>query len=390
MNGLSVSLMELAAKEQGLKDFGELDFVESLDKLLESVQAEANLSDAGWAGFVAGIINHLKNRLRFQEDLKSHPAILSEDVSDPIIITGLSRTGTTKLQRIMAVDSNTQKLLLWQCMNPAPLADRVSEGEYIDPRIAIAKGSVDAFKQVSPDFIKAHSMGAELPEEDSMLFQATFQSSTEGYFYNIPSFIDWLAENRPLTNAYGYFKNLVQYLQWQGGGKQGRPWVLKGTPHLGLLDEVLEVFPNATIVQCHRDPKVAIPSLCRLNEAGRISRGCNDLDFEAMGRFFTNFGADMWERQLNQLAKVEGRANIVDVYYDDIRDDAINVVRRIYRSRSMDLSKGAEQAMQSWEQHNPQHVDGKHRYDLERYGLTKAEINKAFEKYLNRFPRAVA
>jgi hypothetical protein len=38
------------------------------------------------------IVRDLVNRLRFQKDLKKHPEILDEDVSDPFVIMGLPRS----------------------------------------------------------------------------------------------------------------------------------------------------------------------------------------------------------------------------------------------------------------------------------------------------------
>ncbi|RNL66776.1 sulfotransferase family protein [Zhongshania marina] len=378
----SQSLMAQATEEEKLDDYGTMDFVGALDQLVSSVCKEGHLSPMGLMGFNMGIVNFLRNRLRFQDDLKKHPEILDEDVSDPIIITGLSRTGTTKLQRIMASDTQTQKLLTWQCINPAPLTTSVNP----DPRIAVAKANVGAFRQAAPDFMSAHSMDAEIPEEDSMLFQATFESSTEGYFYRAPSYMDWLWNHRPLNSSYAYFRNLVRYLQWQNGGVQGRPWVLKGTPHLGLLDEVLTAFPNATIVQCHRNPTAAVPSLCRLVEAGREARGSEHIDLHEIGEFFGTFCPAMWERQIEQLGRVKDKANILDVHYNRIRDDAVGVVRDIYERRGMSLSKEGIKAMTQWEADNPQHSEGRHVYSLERYGLCEQRIQQSFKTYFDYFP----
>src|SRR5690606_6163617 len=62
----------------------------------------------------------LVNRLRFAEDLAHHPEILDEDVSDPIVVIGFPRSGTTVLQRMMSADPAMQSLKLWRLLNPAP------------------------------------------------------------------------------------------------------------------------------------------------------------------------------------------------------------------------------------------------------------------------------
>src|SRR3546814_12861105 len=67
----------------------------------------------------------LVNRLRFARDVDLHPEILQEDVSDPIVILGFPRSGTTVLQRMISADPAMQNLALWRVLTPAPL-DRKS------------------------------------------------------------------------------------------------------------------------------------------------------------------------------------------------------------------------------------------------------------------------
>jgi hypothetical protein len=201
--------------------------------------------------------------------------------------------------------------------------------------------------------------------------------------------MSWLRNQRPLHYAYSDFRCWLQYLQWQDGGRRGRPWVLKSPAHLGALDEILTVFPKATIVQCHRDPTVAVPSLARLIEAGRASRGSEHVDPLEIGEFFKTFSATMWDRQLQQLERLAANATILDLRYDRIRDDAIGVVREIYQRRDMTLGPEAEQAMVQWEQENPQHREGKHNYTLEQYGLSKEAIMQDFKAYVDHFPAAL-
>lgn len=378
------SLIIQAVTEAELDDFGDMEFVEPLERLVESVREEARLGEMGLMGFGMILVDRLKNRLRFQDDLKRHPVILEEDVSDPILITGMARTGTTKLQRIMGADPQTQRLLLWMCLNPAPLSG--PRDVRPDPRIDVAKANADAFRQASPEFMRAHTWSAEEPEEDCLLVNHAFESITDGYFYNSPSYMSWLWDRRPLHYAYADFRRWLQYLQWQDGGKRGRPWVLKSPAHLGALDEVLAVFPHVTIVQCHRNPTVAVPSLSRLIEAGRAARGCEHVDPLEIGEFFKTLSARLWDRQIEQLERLCDETTVLDVRYDQIRDDAIGVVREIYESRGIELGEQAKQAMVRWEQDNPQHAEGPYVYTLEQYGLREDSILRDFSSYTGHFP----
>ena len=139
-------------------------------------------------------------------------------------------------------------------------------------------------------------------------------------------------------------------------------------------------------MQCHRNPTAAVPSLCRLVEAGREARGSEHIDLHEIGEFFGTLCPAMWERQIEQLGRVKDKANILDVHYNRIRDDAVGVVRDIYERRGMSLSKEGIKAMTQWEADNPQHSEGRHVYSLERYGLCEQRIQQSFKTYFDYFP----
>ena len=49
---------------------------------------------------------------------------------------------------------------------------------------------------------------------------------------------------------------MLKFLQWQKrqAGQRGDRWVLKAPFHLGFVDVLFALFPDARIVQTHRDP----------------------------------------------------------------------------------------------------------------------------------------
>lgn len=98
----SVELLAAAQAETRLDDFGDCGFVEPLDAVLDSILAEGQLRVAGIEGLRMEIVRHLVNRLRLVRDVCAHPEILEEPLEDPIVIVGLPRSGTTKLQRMIA------------------------------------------------------------------------------------------------------------------------------------------------------------------------------------------------------------------------------------------------------------------------------------------------
>jgi Sulfotransferase family len=357
-----------------------LSFAEPLEHFVDSVENEAHLSDAGIEGFRQDLTRLLTNRLGIDAAVAANPEILDEDVSDPLIITGLPRTGTTKLQKVLATGPTYQMLPLWQALFPAPIAP---PGTDPDPRITITDEQAAIMFDNFPDFMAAHPMRTHEPEEEVLLLQLSFRTPANSWFYRSPSYLEWV-EKQDQTPAYDDLRRTLQFLQWQDGGRRDRPWVLKSPIHLGALDLVFATFPRATVVHCHRDLHDAVPSHIRLIEAILGSRGAQSVDLAELGQFLAGYDAELWNRN---LAQRHGRAKsqIVDVRYEDIRDDVASVVDLIHTRRGLTLDPDTRSLMLAWQDENPQHRFGKHVYSMQRYGLTAEQLDRQFARYNAQF-----
>ena len=98
-----------ARKITGLSDFGTEAWREPLNKLLDCAAHDVGFHAQGLEAFKADMVRTLVNRLRMEKDIRQHPEILDEDVSDPIIIIGLPRSGTTKMHKMLSAPDNVQK-----------------------------------------------------------------------------------------------------------------------------------------------------------------------------------------------------------------------------------------------------------------------------------------
>jgi Sulfotransferase family len=372
-------LLAAASDSTGL-DYSDRTFVEPLEHLVESVNSEGDLSDAGVEGFKQDVVRLLGNRLRIEATIAADPAILDEDVSDPIVITGMPRTGTTKLQRILA-GSQYQSLPLWKVMFPVPIA-LVDGGE--DPRITITEELTEQTFAAFPDLMAGHPMRTHEPDEDVFVQLMSFRVPMFGWFFRAPSYVKWLADQDQMP-AYEDLRRVLQCVQRQDGGRRGRPWALKAPAHLGRIDLLLRAFPGATVVHCHRDVHETVPSTCRLIELLRISRGAEHVDPHELAVFLTQFIANEWANNITQRAGLDP-TQIVDVRYEDIRDDIGAVLTAIHDNRKAPIESQTLADVRSWEDRNPQHRFGKHIYSKDHYGLTDASIDEHFADYLRRFP----
>jgi hypothetical protein len=381
-------LLEAASEQAGgLDDFGDDHFREPLARFLESAATETPFVPGGIEGLRQEVVRLLVNRLLTQDGFNRYPEIRDEQVADPIVITGLPRTGTTKLQRMMGADPAKQAVQLWRVLFPAPLPG--TEGAQPDPRIALAEQFTAQIAALEPDFMAAHAMVATEPEEEALLAQSTFDRlGVLNWMYDVPGYHRWL-QPRDQTDAYRYLADQLRYLQWQDGGRRGRPWVLKAPGHTANIETLLDVFPRATIVHCHRDPVVVLPSFCRLVELIWRTRGHRE-NPHRVGEFLLDLLPGELARNLEQRARLGSGAPIVDLRFDDIVNDPFRVIGEIHERHGSVLTDASRAAMTGWSDANPAGKHGAHAYSLERYGLTGDGVREAFADYYRHFSGVLA
>jgi len=372
-------LVDRAAAETGLREYGDDEFNEAISIFIASANESAGLTEAGVAAVEAEMHRVLVNRMRFAEDLRLHPEILEEDVSDPIIVLGMPRTGTTKLQRLMSADPGVQRLDYWRLLNPAPFPGE-SAGE---ARIEAAHRAVEATKAMMPNWESSHPIGAWEVDEEVYLQVFTCKSFIQTTNFHTPVYQNWMS-TQPLDSTYSYMKQLLRYLQWQDGGRQGRPWILKSPVHMATTDLLVDLFPESTLVYSHRDLFTAFASICRLMQtAWEFFHGTPDL--KALGQVVRDtFLADL-EKHMALRKSMGDKLDILDIQYEDIRADAMKVVGQIYAKAGREFSEERRQAMLDWEAGNLQHAKGRLEYRLEDYGVTREMIASDCPTYLAEF-----
>lgn len=385
------ALVASARASDGLTDLGDERFLEPLARFLDALAEEANLNADGVTAWKLTIETALVNRLRMQRDLSEHPEILNEDVSRPVVILGLPRTGTTKLQRMMSAAPGVQALSTWRLMNPAPFPGtdpRHADPSETDPRVFVAQAYEHMLRAMAPDLAAGHSVEALEPEEETFLMEAGFETIILGIRVPVPLFMEWLWARTPEA-TYDHLRRQLQYLQWQDGGGRGRPWIMKSPLHLANFELLVGAFPGATIVHCHRDPAACIPSMARLSEAYRVTQS-DVVDREEIGRTQIEVWAEALRRYLEQRTRLAERVDVLDVSYSTIVDDPMAVIGETFRRAGISLTPEAEAAVRAYDRGNPQHRFGRHEYSLERFGLTEDDIAGRFGAYRAVFAKEIA
>lgn len=373
----TAQLVANARRKTGLSDFGDEWFLHPLNVLVDSINQEAQLTPLGKLIQKNRLEAALIVRLRVEQLLKDHPEILDIDLGKIIVIAGLQRTGTTTLHRLLAADPNMRALLSWEALNPLPLPKETAGNP--KKRIAIAKTAEKGLAYLAPEFFAIHPVEHDAPEEDVLLLDLCFMSQSPEATLHVPTYASWL-EQQDHTPAYQYLRTLLKILTWQRPAKN---WVLKTPHHMEYLDVILQVFPEVTIVQTHRDPQKTTGSFCSMVSHGR-GVFSDDVDAKEVARH--------WLRKVNRLMQLSmdvrercRQPRFIDISYYDLVKDPITQLARIYEFAGITFDKEAAEAAEATSKRNVQHRYGKHVYRLEDFGLTRDGIERQYAFYRRRY-----
>lgn len=374
-------VLDDARRKAGLRDFGDEGFLEPLEVLVDSINREAALNPVGHMIIRGRIVGVLVNKLVAQKTIAEHPEILEIPVEAPIVIAGLARTGTTMLHRLIAQDPTIRSLASWEAINPAPA--RHKRGRKKDPRFAQAAAAAKGLKYMSPGFFAIHPAEPDAPEEEVILLEQAFLTTTPEAMMNVPTYSKWLEEQNHVP-AYQALKRMMQYLHWQrpGIGHDVR-WVLKTPHHQEYFDPLLEVFPKATIVHTHRDPLKTSPSLFSMLAHLQMIFS-DEVDPNRVAEHWLHKIENMARRTLATRERVNDEG-FVDVSYYDLVKDPIPEVARIYEAAGHELSPEALEAMGASRKINKQHKYGRHKYSLADFGMTRDDVESRIAPYRARF-----
>jgi hypothetical protein len=369
--GTAEDLHASATRITGLADFGADDYRDGLAVLLESCARDAGLTELGTKVFRAFLRGALVARLLSEAGWARHPGYAGVGIERPIFVTGLPRTGTTALHRLLAADPAHQGLELWLTEVPQPRPPRETWAG--DPAFRRIQAAYERHHISHPEFLGVHYMAADQVEECWQLLRQSMRSVSYECLAHLPSYSAWLA-GQDWTAAYRRHRRNLQLI---GLPDPGRRWVLKNPSHLFALGALLSVYPDALVIQTHRDPRTAIASVCSL--AAQASAGWSSVfTGEVIGRG----QLELWARGLERFTAERARhdpAQFFDVDYAEFVADPARTVEAVYAHFGLALTGPARAAMLALRtQSAPAGVGPAHRYALSDFGLTDGEVDERF------------
>ncbi|MFW0796667.1 sulfotransferase [Gordonia sp. CPCC 205515] len=367
-------LHESATRATGLDDFGDVtEYREALEVLLESYRQDADLTELGSKMFRFFLKGALIARLLSEASWAANPSYAEVPISRPVFVTGLPRTGTTALHRLLSADPGHQGLEMWLAEFPQPRPGRQtweSNPVYQQINAGLEKHHVD-----NPEFMGLHYLEAgEVEECWQLLRQNVMSISYESLAY-LPTYSRWLAQ-QDWTPAYVRHRRNLQLIGLHDPEKR---WVLKNPSHMFALDALMAAYPDALVIQTHRPPETIIASMCSLAE--HATPGWSNT---FVGDKIGETQLELWSRGLREFESARRKYNsaqFLDIDFDDLRSDPFGTVERVYAALDVELSQPGRVAMEALDAESRSGArKPQHQYRLEDYGLTETMVTEAFRR----------
>ena len=384
-------LIATARSETGLRDFGEpgefgdatgtdgVSWRDHYAAFMDALGRECPLHVVGRIMTRTEVLRALRNRLELVDLWRRRPEILERGVGAPVVVIGPARSGTSILHELLALDLSYAVPATWKVLRPAVAA----EGDAA--AVAAARGDADAvmtfWHDVAPEYEAMHTNGGDLPAECIFVTLPTFLSDNWAGTHTVPSYSARvaLADHGP---AYQWHRHTLQTL---GLRERAERWVLKAPSHLATLRELFAVYPDARVIQLHRDPARTVPSMLSLMGTLRWMR----TDAVDMEPFVEPTVAGVAHLQRRAIAdRANGRIpddRFFDLHYTDLLKDAAGAIGAAYQHFGWSMPAGLPDAIRAYLARKPKGSKGHHRYSPEDFGLTAAGIRAEFKDYIERF-----
>ena len=349
-------------------DFGDPDWEARFLSLVRGVDA-AGLSVVGRLMTRQELLRGLRARLALMHELDAEPAIADERIVAPVIVTGPARSGTSILFELLWLDPALRAPLAWEALHPvAPAAGA-------DVRGLATEAEQELWADVQPEFAAIHELRSDLPVECVTLTLPCFSGS---HWPMIVQMGEWIPD---MALAYDYERRVLQSLQH---GAEPCTWLLKTPGHLMTLEMVFDAFPDAWVVQTHRDPVKTMPSTVSTTAMVQWLRK-EDVDLDVLAQLIgASFAAALNQSvELRESGAVPAR--FVDVHFQELLKDPVETLRAAYGAMERDFGEEHAEAIRRYLAEKPQGKFGQHKYEAADWGFEAATVRRDLEPYIEHF-----
>ncbi len=198
--------------------------------------------------------------------------------------------------------------------------------------------------------------------------------------YRLPSYYRWLLYEADHAGAYRFHRIFLQHLQ---SGVPGQ-WLLKSPAHLWQLDALLTEYPDALIVQTHRDPLNVISSIAALTHHLRRMGSDESNIAECAAQSYEEIAVGLEREMALRDSGAVPAGQVIDIHYADFITDPWTTIRGIYQKLGRELRPDTEQRMRDFLAAHPGD-GGRGRYTWSDTGLDAGEVRERVTAYQERY-----
>jgi hypothetical protein len=180
---------------------------------------------------------------------------------------------------------------------------------------------------------------------------------------------------------YRFHRRILQVLQY---GEPRRNWLLKTPGHLMTVDLVFQTYPDAWIVQTHRDPAKTMPSTVSTTAMVQWLRK-DDVDVGTLSMAV----AAIFAGALNDVAQRRKSGALperfVDVHFQDLLSDPVSTLRAAYDAMQREFTDEHADRIRQYLADKPKGKFGAHRYSAEEWGFDTAALREQLAPYIDHF-----
>lgn len=363
-------LCRTARKQTQLEDFGNDYFQEGLSRLIASLEYDADLHFFGRIITQRVMLNYLTQRLFLADHINRTRNQTPAHLNPPIIITGIPRSGTTFLHRMLNLDHQNEYVPFWRLYRPFPRPNKK------DNRREVARQEINLRRPAYPEMDTKHFIREDQGEECIWMTGITLSSIVFWVLAPVSTYASWLFQQ----DRKPYYQEYRKLLEVQQTYCPNQNLVLKAPDHTPNLDVLLDEIPNVRIIQMHRNPVTCLTSLNSLFYSTHKSV-TRDLNPRRIGKI----NQQMYFHYLNRSYAVKKERKsphaILDIQYKQLVKDPIGTVKAIYHHFDIPYSGAFDKHLQTYVSENTKNKFGKHHYSPDQFGQNQEELQQYFQYY---------
>jgi len=318
------------------------------------------------------LLRAVRTRLHLIREVDAHPEITSARVTAPVIVTGPARSGTTILFELLALDPELRAPAAWETLHPLPRPAAGDAGE----RLAWSECEQELWTDVQPEFAAMHELRSDLPVECVTL---TIPSFAGPHWMMIAQLAgNWMPDTDLM---YDFHRRVLQVMQH---GDAPRTWLLKTPGHLMTLEQLFATYPDAWVVQTHRDPAKTMPSTVSITALVQWMR-TDRVDVDALADVIRATFAYGLNHSVDLRTSGPWVDRFVDVHFEHLMRDPVAAVGQAYERMGRRLTTAHADAIRAYLHEKPKGKFGVHQYAPEDWGFTAESLRAELAPYVRHF-----